>query len=116
MVAGEDPDGDAPLGERPQRFGGGGGEGVLEGDETPEVQAAFVDGRVVAGARGTLGGGDGQHPQPLVRLSCREREQLRALLVRQDTAFEYGLGGSLDDQGVRAEPARRAHYGGREPS
>ncbi len=113
MVAGEDLDGDAPVGEDLQRFGGGGGEGVLQGDEPRKVsprssagtcsrvRAAGVP-RSIEAESGEFGEGDRQDAQSVVGVGGGEGEQLVALLRRQGTAFQYGFHGALDDEGVRA--------------
>ena len=73
VVAGEDLDGDAPAGEFRQGAGGGGHEGVAEGDEAAEGQAAFVGGEGGSGrcGAGTFGGGDGEQPKAASALRAR---------------------------------------------
>lgn len=101
VVAGEDLDGDAPSGEPGEGLGGGGGEGVPEGDQAAEGEAAFLG----AGPGRAGGGGDREDAQPVRGLRVGEVAQTGALVVGQGTALQYGVHGALGDLGVRAEPA-----------
>jgi len=95
VVAGEDLDGDAAVGEDAQGFPGGRGERVAPRDEAGEGQAAFVGRGVATVAGRAFHGGDREQPQTTGRLAFGESEEPCRLAVVQRTAPEYVFHGPV---------------------
>ncbi len=88
VVAREDLDGDAPVGEDLQGLRRGRGERVAQGDEADEGQAALVNRGVGAIACPPFRGGDRENPQAARRLPGGQGEQAGPFALGEGAALE----------------------------
>ncbi|MDQ0937418.1 hypothetical protein QFZ49_007393 [Streptomyces turgidiscabies] len=95
---------DPERGEVAQGPGGPGREVVPQRDETPEGQAVYVGRGPVPGARGALGGRDGEQPQPARRLPVGAGEQPCPLGGGRRAPPDDVRDRALDDEDMRPQP------------